>query len=233
MVGLLAHGHALLGKLAADQDRLEQATEHLRLAFDLNPLPESGVELSAVLARRGRYEEALLYFATIDRVISTPRPEMPAPLRRWVKTKFPDPSTLEAKMDELRRKDIDIRTVAPPPGGWKIPKQDPGNQGVEFDARVLVDESGQVVDARMMNGRDPWAAAALVDLKRVRFKPLTGSGRAVRSLRDVHFFYLPGSLVRAFWQFSIDPKFRRLVEGVPLPAPSSGGSKGAAPKPGK
>lgn len=231
MVGVLAHGHALLGRLAADQGRLEQATEHLRLAFELNPQPDSGLELSAVLAKRGRYEEALLYFATVDRVLYTPRPEMPAPLRKWTKSQYPDPATLEAKMDELRRKDIDIQSVAPPPGGWKTPKQDPGNQGVEFDARVLVDESGQVVDARVANGREPWAAAALADLKRVRFRPLTGSGRAVRSLREVHFFYLPGPLVRAFWQFSIDPKFRKLVEGGPPPASNSRGSKRVVPRP--
>lgn len=104
---------------------------------------------------------------------------------------------------------------------------------------VLVDESGNVKDARVLAGEEPFRSAALQDAQQLRLPPLAWPGQALKSVRTVAFVYAPakrpsGEAVKVFWGMGLPlPNTVPIVTAdgqhvIDIPAESAAGKPNAS-----
>ncbi len=191
------------GIAAYQKGELDRAIALLEAAFGDGCLRSTAWWLSRAYARRGDGATGLRYYSYASHLPEPPK-DLPLPdeLRDYLTREFKgDSAAQKEKIDDLWKERPLFDRIYPENGEFVMPDASTGKEGITFTIRVLVDEKGAVEDARAEGGAEPFLAAALKDVRRIRFRPLGLPDAQIRSVRRIEFFYLPTKEVRAFWRF--------------------------------
>jgi len=69
--------------------------------------------------------------------------------------------------------------------------------------RALVDASGKVTAVRVLQGEEPFRAAAEKDVRRLAWTPLRWPGKAVDTVREVFIFYMDDGSGGGYWFYPV------------------------------
>jgi tetratricopeptide (TPR) repeat protein len=202
----LAVAYRARGEARLEAKQFGDAIKNLKAAYDMFPEEDLALLLAEAHSRKGDPETGFRYFAlTWEARRRDRKPEVPSYLRGFVTRKYPDQPSLDRALETLGKEHLFQDKVETAGGPFRVPEKYPGDQGQDFKILLLVDENGLVEAHRAQGGHDPFLAAAIRDLPRIRFAPVGLPEAPVKTLRVVEFFYLPVEEVRAFWKFAPPP----------------------------
>lgn len=215
-VAELVAGYEVRGGAAVRKGDVDRAIPLLRTAYDIAPQATTALWLSRAYAKKGDGATAFRYFAIAKGLAWRGQTiEPPAELKAYLDATFKsDAAAQSAKMDELAKERLTVDRVSPAHDGFTLPDKYPGDAGVTFKIKVLVDENGDCHDAKALGGEEPFLGAALKDVRRMKFRPLGLPSAPIKSIRVVEFFYLPTKEVRAFSRFEPEDANELRIERV-------------------
>ncbi len=204
-----------LGWVLFQQRKPEKAANYVSAGFELHPHPDVAQHLARLYAVLGQPEKALRYYArSLGPAPGVPeRSKLPAELESYVREKLIGPDGLQRKLEEINR-DLGslLGRLEPEGGAFTWPQDAPKNNSGSVFLVCLADENGRVQEAEALTGSEPWRSAALADVKKLKFAPVSWNDRPLKTLRHVNFLYSPGGKVEA----RQPDVFRSIPPGTPF-----------------
>jgi tetratricopeptide (TPR) repeat protein len=203
-----------LGWVLFQQGRVEDSVPYLEASFELARHSEIAEHLARIRAIQGKPEEALRFYALSLQLLEGRQAEFPPELGPYVQEKLGGPAGLQRWLEEHKDVAQEKTPLRPEAGEFAWPTGAPADGSATVLLMCLTDERGAALECEAVQGEEPWRAAALADVKKIRFRPVRWGLRPLKSLRLVEFGYGSGRRIEA--RLAVLPERVLAVAGVPL-----------------
>jgi tetratricopeptide (TPR) repeat protein len=201
-----------LGWAMFKKGQVAESEPYLSAAYQLEPNSAVAEHLAWMHTKLGHVEEAIRYYAYSQMELGWTG-ESNKSLEESLAPKAGGQAALRSRVLQAKQAFGEQRRLQPANRPFAYPVGATTTRPAAVEMAVLVDESGNVKDARVLAGEEPFRSAALQDAQQLRLPPLAWPGQALKSVRTVAFVYAPakrpsGDAVKVFW-------------GMGLPAPGT------------
>lgn len=189
-----------LGWVYFQKGQLKESRAYLEASYALRLSPVAAEHLARLNAREGDAQGALQRYSCARRMRPNPTP-MPKELGEVLRKKFGN--DLDKRMERASSTCFSSRQIGRTASErLTFPQGATIKSSEDAVVAVLVGEGGTVEKVDPIAGEEPFISSALADAGLLRFAPVSWpGGTALKTLRTIHFRYLPDRRVYAGWDF--------------------------------
>jgi tetratricopeptide (TPR) repeat protein len=182
-----------LGFALYKEGRLAEAGPYLQAAFEIRHDPTVSQHLAMLAMKQDHAAAALRYYSYAVAEFEEQHPHISKELDAYLRGHGGLPDMTAARVAEVQKEEEGLDLLARRPGGHLTFPQTSGTAPAWVALNVQVSTDGSVGDAKVFRGKEPYASAALHDVRQLRFQPLAWANHSLATVRTVYFLYDPGA----------------------------------------